>query len=158
LLIPVNSTGATAVRHPSKIAVIQPTRPAQAVSSQSPFCIVQGRSGTAPEARSVGLYKQKDHSVSYDTLATEESIEHKSGGAMRIFIFKSEANPELRAFSGDLAGTKLPRQFKPWRAVGAIAPNQDPPYKIARDGIEKAINEQGFQLFRFKKRTKAASG
>jgi hypothetical protein len=111
-----------------------------------------------PEARSVGLYKQKDHSVSYDTFDTDESIEHKGGGAMRIFIFKSEANPELRAFGGDLAGTKLPGQFKPWRAVGAIAPNQDPPYKIARDGIEKAINEQGFQLFRFKKRTKAASG
>ena len=36
---------------------------------------------------------------------------------MRIFIFKSEARPDLRAFGGDLAGSQLPRQFKPWRAV-----------------------------------------
>jgi hypothetical protein len=94
--------------------------------------------------------------MSHDTLDSDEGIEHKSGGAMRIFIFKSEAKPDLRAFGGDLAGLKLPGQFKPWRAVGAIAPNQDPPYKIARDDIEKAIKECGFQLFRLKKKTKAA--
>jgi hypothetical protein len=39
---------------------------------------------------------------------------------MRIFIFKSEAKPDLRAFGGDLAGSQLPSQFKPWRAVGAV--------------------------------------
>jgi len=90
--------------------------------------------------------------MSHDTFDSKESIEHKSGGDMRIFIFKSEAKPDLRAFGGDLAGIKLPGQFKPWRAVGAIAPNQDPPYKIARDDIEKAIKECGFQLFRLKKK------
>jgi hypothetical protein len=95
--------------------------------------------------------------MSHDSFNDDQSIDRKSGRAMRIFIFKSEANPDLRAFGGDLAGMKLPGQFKPWRAVGAIAPNQGPPYKIARDDIEKAINECGFQLFRFKKRTKAAS-
>jgi hypothetical protein len=95
--------------------------------------------------------------MSHDSFNDDQSIDRKSGRAMRIFIFKSEANPDLRAFGGDLAGMKLPGQFKPWRAVGAIAPNQDPPYKIARDDIEKAINECGFQLFRLKKRTKAAS-
>jgi hypothetical protein len=85
------------------------------------------------------------------TADKDEVINHKRGDAMRIFIFKSEKNPNLRAFGGDLAGIKLPGQFKPWRAVGAIAPNQELPYKIARDDIEKAINEFGFQLFRFKK-------
>jgi len=70
---------------------------------------------------------------------------------MRIFIFKSEANPDLRAFGGDLAGSQLPSQFKPWRAVGAIAPEQEPPYKLSRDVIEKAIENQGFQLFRLSK-------
>jgi len=92
-----------------------------------------------------------------DTIDSDESIARKSGGAMRIFIFKSEVNPNLRAFGGDLAGIKLPGQFKPWHAVGAIAPNQDLPYKIARDDIEKAISECGFQLFRLKKSAKAAS-
>jgi hypothetical protein len=70
--------------------------------------------------------------------------------AMRIFIFKSEARPDLGAFCGDLAGLQLPSQFKPWRAVGAIAPDRDPPHKLSRDVIEAAINERGFQLFRLK--------
>jgi hypothetical protein len=76
----------------------------------------------------------------------------KGGGAMRIFIFKSEASPDLRAFSGDLAGLQLPSQFKPWRAVGAIAPHRDPPYKLSRDVIEAAIAARGFQLFRLSKK------
>jgi hypothetical protein len=95
--------------------------------------------------------------MAHDTFDNDQSIDRKSGGTMRIFVFKSEANPDLRAFGGDLAGIKLPAQFKPWRAVGAIAANQELPYKIARDDIEKAINECGFQLFRFKKKAKAAS-
>ena len=44
---------------------------------------------------------------------------------MRIFIFESEAKPDLRAFGGDLAGSQLPSQFKPCRAVGAVAPGQE---------------------------------
>ena len=95
--------------------------------------------------------------MSHGNFDNDESIDRKSGGTMRIFVFKSEANPELRAFGGDLAGIKLPAQIKPWRAVGTIAPNQDLPYKIARDDIEKAISECGFQLFRLKKTAKAAS-
>jgi hypothetical protein len=50
---------------------------------------------------------------------------------MRIFIFKS-VSPDLGAFSGDLAGLKLPSRFKPWRVVGAVAPDKDPPYKLSR--------------------------
>ena len=71
---------------------------------------------------------------------------------MRIFIFKSEASADLRAFGGDLAGMRLPSQFKPWRAVGAVAPDRDPPHNLSRDVIEKAINSQGFQLFRLSKK------
>jgi hypothetical protein len=78
--------------------------------------------------------------------------EHRGeGGLMRIFIFKSEVNPDLRAFGGDLDGSKLPSQFEPWSAVGAVAPEQVPPYKFPRDVIEKAIDDQGFQLFRLSK-------
>jgi hypothetical protein len=74
------------------------------------------------------------------------------GESMRIFIFKSEASPELRAFGGDLAGTQLPSQFKPWRVVGAVAPGSAPPHKFSRDAIETAIKDQGFQLFRLTKK------
>ncbi|HEY2526875.1 MAG TPA: hypothetical protein VGJ20_02835 [Xanthobacteraceae bacterium] len=71
---------------------------------------------------------------------------------MRIFIFKSETNPDLGAFCGDLAGLQLPGQFKPWHAVGAVAPDVDPPYKLSREVIEAAINAHGFQLFRLSKK------
>jgi hypothetical protein len=71
---------------------------------------------------------------------------------MRIFVFKSEANPHLRAFGGDLAGGQLPKQFAPWRAIGAIAPDRNPPHNLSRDVIEAAIKEQGFQLWRLSKR------
>ena len=71
---------------------------------------------------------------------------------MRIFIFKSDASPNLGAFGGDLAGLKLPSQFKPWRAVGAVAPDKDPPYNLSREVIEAAIKDRGFQLFRLGKK------
>ena len=51
---------------------------------------------------------------------------------MRIFVFKSEANPHLRAFGGDLAGGQLPKQFAPWRAIGAIARPQPSPQPFPR--------------------------
>jgi hypothetical protein len=72
--------------------------------------------------------------------------------ALRIFIFKSEANPDLCAFTGDLAGLQLPNQFKPWRATGAIAPDRDPPHDLSREVIEQAIRTQGFQLWRMSKK------
>ena len=71
---------------------------------------------------------------------------------MRIFIFKSDTNAELRAFGGDLAGTRLPNQFKPWHAIGAIAPDRDPPHNLSRDTIETAIKDNGFQLWRMSKK------
>jgi hypothetical protein len=70
---------------------------------------------------------------------------------MRIFIFKSDSSLDLRAFGGDLAGSQLPSQFRPWHVVGAVAPDRDPPYKLSREVIEKAIKDQGFQLFRVAK-------
>lgn len=36
---------------------------------------------------------------------------------MRLYIFKSDAKSELRAFAADLTGSKLPDQFRPWHAI-----------------------------------------
>ena len=72
---------------------------------------------------------------------------------MRIFIFKSEASPDLRAFGGDLVGSRLPNQFSPWHAIGAIAPDRAPPYNLSRQVIEAAINDRGYQLWRLSKKT-----
>ncbi|MGA7490267.1 MAG: hypothetical protein WBW74_25370 [Xanthobacteraceae bacterium] len=73
---------------------------------------------------------------------------------MRIYIFKSEAKSGLRAFAGDLKGMKLPDQFRPWHAIGVVAPDRDPPHKLPREEIERAIDAQGFQLWRMKPQAK----
>ena len=69
---------------------------------------------------------------------------------MRIFIFRWEKSPDLRAFSDDQDG-KLPAQFKPWHAVGVIRPESVPPHNLSRDVIEASIAKTGFQLWRMKK-------
>ncbi len=70
---------------------------------------------------------------------------------MRIFIFKSDTSPNLRAFSDDQDGDKLPAQFRPWHAVGVIRPDSVPPHNLNRDRIEASITSDGFQLWRMKK-------
>ncbi len=70
---------------------------------------------------------------------------------MHIFMFKSQGNSELRAFAGDSSGSKLPPQHGPWLATGVIRPDRAPPHNLSRRAIEKAINGQGFQLWRVKK-------
>jgi hypothetical protein len=69
---------------------------------------------------------------------------------MHIFMFKSDAKSELRAFAGDPQGSKLPSQHGPWHATGVIRPDKQPPHNFSRSAIEKAINDQGFQLWRMK--------
>jgi hypothetical protein len=69
---------------------------------------------------------------------------------MNIYIFKSEGKPELRAFAGDVEGSKLPGQFRPWHAVGVISAGKALPHKFSRATIEDAIEAHGFQLWRFK--------
>ncbi len=75
---------------------------------------------------------------------------------MRIFVFKSGSNSELRAFTDDLVGTKLPEKFRPWHATGVISPGTKPPHNLSRIDIEKAIAEHGFQLWRMKEKLKLA--
>ena len=74
---------------------------------------------------------------------------------MRIYIFKSETRKDLRAFAGDLAGSRLPQNHGPWTATGAIGPDSAPPYNFSRDAIEEAIDVEGFQLWRFVEKTEA---
>jgi hypothetical protein len=74
---------------------------------------------------------------------------------MRLYVFKSDANGGLRAFAADMVGSRLPERFRPWHAVGAVARDAAPPYGLSRDDIEKAIDAQGFQLWRLKAKAKA---
>ena len=67
---------------------------------------------------------------------------------MRLFMFKSEKNRELYAFSGDPGGHQLPPRHGPWTAVGVVRDDADPPYKMSREVIEKSIADHGFQLYK----------
>jgi len=84
------------------------------------------------------------------TNTNDVTVEPRS--AMRIFIFKSEARPDLHALGAELDGSRLPKQFRPWRAIGAVAPDHDPPHGLFREAIEQAIRAQGFQLWRMSKK------
>jgi len=75
---------------------------------------------------------------------------------MRLYVFKSELQKGLRAFAADVAGSKLPPQFRPWHAIGVIAPGKDPPHQLSRSAIEKALDERGFQLWRKRAKPKPA--
>lgn len=74
---------------------------------------------------------------------------------MRLFMFKSEKNRELRAFAGDPGGQQLPARHGPWHAVGVVRDEKEPPHKMSRDVIEKSIADQGFQLYRMKEKKTA---
>jgi hypothetical protein len=71
---------------------------------------------------------------------------------MDIYIFKSEAKEELRAFAGDEQGSRLPDQFRPWHAVGVASAGKTLPHKISRVVVEGAIEAHGFQLWRIKRK------
>lgn len=74
---------------------------------------------------------------------------------MRLYVFKSDAKGELRAFAGDIAGSQLPGGFRPWHVIGAVAPDAAPPHGLSRESIEQAIDTQGFQLWRLKAKAKS---
>ena len=69
---------------------------------------------------------------------------------MNIYIFKSEASRDLRAFCDDRGGQKLPAQFRPWHAVGVVREDARPPNNLSRAVIEKSIASAGFQLWKLK--------
>ena len=75
---------------------------------------------------------------------------------MRFYIFKSETTRELRAFAGDVTGSKLPDNHGPWTVTGVVAPDNDPPHNLSRDAIKEAISAEGFQLWRLRKKKSKA--
>jgi hypothetical protein len=72
--------------------------------------------------------------------------------AMRLFMFKSESNRELHAFVADPGGEPLPSRHGPWTAVGVVREDKEPPHKMSREVIEQSIADQGFQLYKMKRR------
>jgi len=78
------------------------------------------------------------------------TIRPQETSSMQIYMFTSEANPDLHAFAGDSAGSQLPESHGPWGAAGSLASDQHPPHRFSRARIEQAIKIIGFQLWRLK--------
>jgi hypothetical protein len=76
---------------------------------------------------------------------------------MKIYMFKSQKKPDLRAFTRDRAGDTLPQQFAPWHVTGVVTSDKPGPFNLSREAIEESINTQGFQLWRMKPPVKAAA-
>jgi hypothetical protein len=69
---------------------------------------------------------------------------------MRVFIFKSQTRQNLCAFAGDMAGSRLPEKYGPWRLINTAPRGGALPYDVPRPAIERAITLEGFQMFRMK--------
>ena len=75
---------------------------------------------------------------------------------MRFYIFKSETTRNLRAFAGDVVGTKLPDSHAPWTVTGVVADEAMPPHNLSRKTIEAAIESEGYQLWRLSRKPNVA--
>jgi hypothetical protein len=74
---------------------------------------------------------------------------------MRLFMFKSESNSQLRAFTADAGGAQLPSKFGPWYAVGVVRAEKAPPHNLDRAIIEQNVADHGYQLYRIRPKTVA---
>jgi len=75
---------------------------------------------------------------------------------MRIFVFRSQTRQSLCAFAGDMAGSRLPEKFGPWRLVTTVPRGAALPHSVPRLGVERAIVGEGFQMYRLKAQTAEA--
>jgi hypothetical protein len=62
---------------------------------------------------------------------------------MQIYIFISESQPSVRAFTEDGTGGNLPREYAPWRAANA---GRAMLIGSASDPVAKAVQRDGFFL------------
>jgi hypothetical protein len=70
-----------------------------------------------------------------------------------IFLFRSTKSEGLCGFSPDSKGDGLPAKFAPWTGIGVFRGDQNPPHGFSRDAIQSGIEENGYQLWRQKKKS-----
>jgi PRC-barrel domain len=66
---------------------------------------------------------------------------------MRYFVFQSATSPDLRGFTDDASGTKLPPDDGPWALVEEISPDAEWKLGISRAIVATGIRENGFYLW-----------
>ena len=67
---------------------------------------------------------------------------------MRTFyLFKSETDPELRAYTDSPSGSRLPAESGPWALLRSVSQDVPWPEIVARAIIEAGVSENGFLLW-----------
>ena len=85
-----------------------------------------------------------------DVVVQVNAPENEPVEVARLVNIAAETNPPEAVVVVDSVVVHVPSGGV--MAVGAVAPDRDPPYKLSRKVIETAISEQGFQLFRLTKK------
>jgi hypothetical protein len=68
-----------------------------------------------------------------------------------IHTFSSTNGSGLHACTDDPEGRSLPIRHGPWKHVGRVQAGRDLPHGLDRGTIEKAIEANGFQMWRIRK-------
>ena len=63
------------------------------------------------------------------------------------YIFQSGSAPDLRGFTDDASGSKLPAEDGPWALVQQIKPDEEWALEISRAVVATGIIENGFYLW-----------
>ena len=63
------------------------------------------------------------------------------------YVFQSGTAPDLRGFTDDASGSKLPAEDGPWALVQQIKPDEEWNQDVSRAVVATGITENGFYLF-----------
>jgi hypothetical protein len=63
------------------------------------------------------------------------------------YVFHSASAPDLRGFTDDSSGSRLPAEDGPWTLARRIAPDEEWTLKISRAVVATGIMENGFYLW-----------
>jgi PRC-barrel domain len=63
------------------------------------------------------------------------------------YVFQSGSAPDLRGFTDDASGSKLPTEDGPWALVRQVAPDEEWDIDISRAVVATGIMENGFYLW-----------
>jgi len=63
------------------------------------------------------------------------------------YVFRSDANPDLRGFTDDAAGENLPAESGPWTLIQQVGPDEPWTFNVGRAIVSAGILENGFLVW-----------
>jgi len=89
---------------------------------------------------------------SSDRLATRSQSEStepfwREAFMRTYYVFQASGSPDLRGYSYDPAGERLPRQYGPWSLIQQIGPDEEWTQDVSRAVVAGGILDNGFYLW-----------